>query len=305
MRMLYSIINTINDINNLNLLSTIMKSSTNKTTYSYSELAKLIGSDVNSIKSIYSLYNSKNTTTKLTPMEFVNFVINHRNDSALKGSINSSTFNELKLLQSIMNGVTNNTKYSSSNMSSLLGTNKSDVDLIYGLYMSKNTNANQTISLNTMVNFLVNDVMNNHEYSSNFDDNSKSRLKTAQSIIDASSNGTKYTKDEMKAIYSERCETLGQYLMENNTCAAIFIDSEEHRDPAIPYYTGHSGDAVLAVFSDGYSILVAWDEILAKKNGFYSKLIPYTRYKNDEIEAAKAKKAEKAAKAAAKAEAAK
>ena len=97
-----------------------------------------------------------------------------------------------------------------------------------------------------------------------------------------------YTKDEMKAIYSERCETLGQYLMENNTCAAIFIDSEEHRDPAIPYYTGHSGDAVLAVFSDGYSILVAWDEILAKKNGFYSKLIPYTRYKNDEIEAAKA-----------------
>lgn len=187
-------------INNLNLLSTIMKSSTNKTTYSYSELAKLIGSDVNSIKSIYSLYNSKNTTTKLTPMEFVNFVINHRNDSALKGSINSSTFNELKLLQSIMNGVTNNTKYSSSNMSSLLGTNKSDVDLIYGLYMSKNTNANQTISLNTMVNFLVNDVMNNHEYSSNFDDNSKSRLKTVQSIIDASSNGTKYTKDEMIGI---------------------------------------------------------------------------------------------------------
>lgn len=96
-----------------------------------------------------------------------------------------------------------------------------------------------------------------------------------------------YTKEEMKAIYTERCATLGQYLLENNMGAAIFIDSEEHRDPAVPYYTGHSGDAVLAIFSDGYSILVAWDEILAKKNGFYSKLIPYTRYKNDEIEAAK------------------
>ncbi|MCR4736096.1 MAG: Xaa-Pro peptidase family protein [Treponema sp.] len=97
-----------------------------------------------------------------------------------------------------------------------------------------------------------------------------------------------YSKEEMKAIYTERCATLGQYLMENNMGAAIFIDSEEHRDPAIPYYTGHSGDALLAVFSDGYSILVAWDEILAKKNGFYSKLIPYTRYKNNEIEATKA-----------------
>ena len=97
-----------------------------------------------------------------------------------------------------------------------------------------------------------------------------------------------YSKDEMKQIYEERRNRIANYLKENEIGAAVYIDSEEHRDPAIPYLTGHNSDAVLIIFSDGYTYLIPWDENLAKKNAFYDKLVPYTRYKNKDIDAVKA-----------------
>lgn len=195
-------------ISKLQLLNNIMQSSIGGKTYSYNELAKFIGGDTNNIKKIYSLYNSKNTELKLTPTQFVEFVLSHKNDETLKGKINSSTINDLKLLQSIMDGVLANTKYTSKSLSSLLGMNKNDLDLIYGLYMVKNINPNQTISLNTMVDFLVSDVMQSKDYSSNIEESSKSKLKTVQSIIKASLNGTKYSKDEMIGILSKLSDDL-------------------------------------------------------------------------------------------------
>lgn len=97
-----------------------------------------------------------------------------------------------------------------------------------------------------------------------------------------------YTKEDLKLIYKERQLILADYLQRNNIGAAVFIDNEEHRDASVAYYSGHANDAVLVIFSDAYTVLVPWDENLARLNGFYDKLIPYTRYKNNEIEATKA-----------------
>ena len=81
-----------------------------------------------------------------------------------------------------------------------------------------------------------------------------------------------YTKQELNEIYIRRRQVLANYLNENNICACVFIDSEEHRDPAVAYFTGHANDAVLLIFSDAYTVLVPWDENLAKNNGFYDKI---------------------------------
>ena len=207
-----------NQLASLDKLSIIMNSAINEKTYSYSELTSVIGSDENSTKSIYSLYDSKNSTLKLTPMEFVNFVLDHKEDSTLKGKIDASTTNDLNVLSSIMNGVTNNTKYSSRSMSDLLGMDKSKIDLICGLYINENINKNPTMSLRTMVDFLVNDVMNNKDYANNFDANSKLKLENVQSIINAGLNETKYTKDEMIAILSNLSDSL-----EDNTIELLYL----------------------------------------------------------------------------------
>ena len=97
-----------------------------------------------------------------------------------------------------------------------------------------------------------------------------------------------YTPEQIKNIYAARRARIAAYLTENNIGAAVYIDSEEHREPAIPYLTGHNSDAIVIIFSDGFTYLIAWDEILAKKIGYYDKLVPYTRYKNKDTDAVRA-----------------
>ena len=97
-----------------------------------------------------------------------------------------------------------------------------------------------------------------------------------------------YTQAQLKEIYKTRREKIVDYLKENNTGAAVFIDSEAHREPAIRYFTGHTSDAVLIILETGNSILIPWDEILAKKIASCDKIIPYTKYKNSDLDAIKA-----------------
>lgn len=205
-----SIKNNLNEqtMAKLKLLSNIMTSTNNKTSYPYKELSKFIGIDENTVKSIYTLYTSKNSTIKLTPQEFVKFVLEHKNDTVLSSSLNTNTINELSLLQKAMNGVVTNQKYSSQELGSLLGINTRDLDLLYGLYSSKYINTNQTISLKEFVNFILDDVITNPEYSSNLDGEAKSKLNTINGIMNASLINTKYTKNEIFAILSNLADNL-------------------------------------------------------------------------------------------------
>lgn len=93
--------------------------------------------------------------------------------------------------------------------------------------------------------------------------------------------------DEMKKIYEGRRARVAEEMKNRGAGAVVFIDSEAHREPALRYLTGHTTDAVLIIFDDGYTLLIPWDEILAKQNGFFDKMIPYTKYKNVALDAVK------------------
>lgn len=90
---------------------------------------------------------------------------------------------------------------------------------------------------------------------------------------------------ELKKIYEARRKKVAEEMKKRGSGATVFIDSEEKREPAIRYLTGHINDAVLIIFDDAYTLLIPWDEILAKKNAYTDKIIPYTRYKNSAIDA--------------------
>lgn len=87
-----------------------------------------------------------------------------------------------------------------------------------------------------------------------------------------------YSQEEMKKIYSARQEKLFSYIKENGISAAVFEDTEERRDPAIRYFTGHPQDAILVVSSDGKIVLTPWDENLAAERANACKVIPYTKF---------------------------
>lgn len=198
----------------LQLISNVMNNSINNKTYSYQELSTLIGTDSNTVKSIYTLYVSKNTVTKLTPQEFINFVLSHKDDKLLVSNINTSTINQLKLVQTVMNGTINNKKYSSKEISNLLGINVDDLNLLYGLYSSKYVNPNQTISLKEFITFLIDDVMKNPDYSNNFESDTGSKLNTINGVMDASLNNTKYTKEEIFVILSKLSDDLDKNMVD-------------------------------------------------------------------------------------------
>ena len=93
--------------------------------------------------------------------------------------------------------------------------------------------------------------------------------------------------EEMKKIYADRRARVADFMKTTGTGAAVFLDKEEHREPALRYLSGHPGDAVLILFDDAYSVLIPWDENLAKNLASCDKMIPYTKYKNVALEAVK------------------
>ena len=201
----------------LQLLSSIMTSTINKESYTYPELSKMIGIDSSTLKSIYMLFFEKQNETKLTPIEFVNFVLEHKDDDMLASKINNSTIENLRLLKKVMNSIIDNTQYDESELASLLGIGEEDMELLYGLYNFQYISTNPTISLERFINFLLDDVMNNSEYSSNFSEDQIAKLKTVSGIMKDTRNNTKYTADEIFAIVSQLSDDV-----EKNTVEVLY-----------------------------------------------------------------------------------
>ncbi len=199
-------------IKKLALLSTIMSSSINNTSYTYQELASITGIEMTITKSIYSLYISTTNSLRLTPIEFVNFILNHKNDEILSRSLTNKTIKDLTLLSNIMNSTVNNTYYNTNELSKLLNIDTSSLNLIYSLYNYQNHNT--LISLKEIVDFLLNDVITKEEYKNNFDDEKLNKIKTINGIMNASIKNTKYTKNEMFGILSTLTKDIDEKMID-------------------------------------------------------------------------------------------
>lgn len=97
-----------------------------------------------------------------------------------------------------------------------------------------------------------------------------------------------YSKEEMKEIYKRRKDFLCDFMIDNNIDAVIFDDSEDNRDANLRYFCGHISDGILILKNDGTTVLIPWDENLAKDNAIADKIIPFTRYERDNVRAVQA-----------------
>lgn len=195
-------------IEKIELISNIMESSINQITYSYNDLAQLIGMDKSNIKDIYTLYVLSNSTLKMTPKNFVDFILENKNNSILSDNLDKNTINELTLVQNVMNSVINKQKYTSKEIAKMFNIDASDVELLYGLYNYTYINKNQKISLLNFIDFILDDVINNADYSNYFDSETKKNLNTIDAIMQASLEDIKYTKNEIFAILSNLSNNL-------------------------------------------------------------------------------------------------
>jgi Xaa-Pro dipeptidase len=84
---------------------------------------------------------------------------------------------------------------------------------------------------------------------------------------------------DFKALYKERRNKVYEWLISHEVSTVIFRDSEEKREPAVRYLTGHPGDALLALFASGEAVLFPWDIYLARKMAHADIIMPFTDYK--------------------------
>ena len=66
------------NLNKLQMAYKIMNSTENNKEYSYKELSNLVGIDTNQTKMIYTLYSLQTTKLKITPINFVDFILQHK-----------------------------------------------------------------------------------------------------------------------------------------------------------------------------------------------------------------------------------
>ena len=188
------------DIEKLELLRTVINATIEQKTFTYQELSTIFGMDENSVKSIYVLFLSQNNSITRTPLEFVSFLLENKEDSMLSDSISNETWQELSIIKEGMTGVLENRKYNSNALSSLLGINQEEMKLLFGLYDSIYQDTNEEISLKDFVEFLLKDVAINKNDSNQLNEEKLSKLNTVDEIMNQSLNHTEYSKDEMFAI---------------------------------------------------------------------------------------------------------
>ena len=198
--------------NMLNLAYTIVNN--RNTTYNYSEISNITGTDKQEVSKIFGVYDYQNGTTTMTPLEFANLILENKDNELLKGKLTNSSINELSLVREVMKGTLDQTKYSSSNLSSLLNIDNDTMSLLFSLYNSKYTKSNMEISLKNYVDFIVKDVMNNKDYSENFDSKKREKLTTINKIMNNSLNETKYTSAEAFALLNILSDDLDKSLVE-------------------------------------------------------------------------------------------
>lgn len=209
---------TQENLSKLKLAYNIMKSSNNKVTYTYTELSKFMGIDEDLSKKVYALYTTNKEEVKLTPIAFTDFILQHKEDSILKNSMDFSSIANLTLTQKIMKSTLNGQKYSATQMSELLNINNKDIKLLYSLYSAKYVNPNMQSSLKEFVEFILNNVITNEKYSSKFDSNSITKLNTINGIMNAVVNKTEYSPEEIFAILSNLTDSIDQ-----NTIDILYI----------------------------------------------------------------------------------
>ena len=91
----------------------------------------------------------------------------------------------------------------------------------------------------------------------------------------------KYSKEELENIYLDRKMKLVDYMMNNKIEAVVFEDTEERRNPAVRYFTGHPSDAlyiIAAIEGKATDFLVPWDENLANEKSVGVQILPYNKY---------------------------
>ncbi|MDR1905983.1 MAG: MMPL family transporter, partial [Clostridiales bacterium] len=187
----------------LKIIQPIMKASVSGEALSYSQTAQMLGMDRDMAKMLYTLDDSseKIDSWTLSVQTVINFIAD--NAGAFEAMLDGGLLSELETARRLVNGSVAGTSYKSDELSALVGMDGKQVEQLYLLYHSEHGDTSDwKISIETFMDFLIDDVLQNDEFAGLFDSASLDELTMAKTIIDSVISDRTYAAVELAAVMS-------------------------------------------------------------------------------------------------------
>ena len=149
------------------------------------QMAQLLGLDAAQTQLIYQWYTGSQIPGKtMTPLQLVEYLL-----TSQSANLDTATVQQLQLLQTLMESSLSGASYTVSQMAQLLGLDQVTVRLLYTYYASLYAINGWTMSLHTLVDFLL----GSQQISAMLPGTQVQQLQLAQTLIHAAVNGTRYS----------------------------------------------------------------------------------------------------------------
>ncbi len=172
------------------------------------QTATILGMDEATMDQLYTLYFATTglpDTGVIDLFSLVNFILSDVvTDPMYSAMFDTETVAQLQFLQYVMGASISGTELSCEEMGALLGMDSEQMKQLYYLYTSEHGDASGWwISPNNFINFLVNNVSKNPEYSTFFTASNKEELVMLQTIVNAVVNETMYDAKGLSEVFSD------------------------------------------------------------------------------------------------------
>lgn len=156
-------------------------------------LEQLIDECLEKLKDVYKLYQAESSVKTATPVEFVEFLLAHKDDPRLNGALTPERVELLKLVQYVMQN--QKTRYSYMDLATTFNLDAEKLKLVFALYDHRHVHTDLRLSPKTVIEFLVNSVLSKPEYASRLDSDKRAKIYAVYDLMQAAIAGTQFNYD--------------------------------------------------------------------------------------------------------------
>ena len=182
------------------------------------ELASALNMDPDMVSQMFQMVSAAKGTTvnTMSMQEFVDFLCtNVITNPQYASQFDQATIGQLTFMQAIMNATVSGQAFDCSDMAKLFGMDSGMVKMLYTYNIAENGDTSGwKLSLQSTINYIVNDLASNKAYSSMFDSGTMSKLEMLQKLINGTVAGTSYTPAGLSKLLGTDAGQLNQlYLL--------------------------------------------------------------------------------------------
>ncbi len=197
---------------------------------SYTEVSDMLGIEKDMAKILFSVYDfsRNNVNKKLSLYNVLTFL--SKNKEMFKDFMGEEELSLINMGSKLVDGVVKGKKYTSDELASVVGMDKSQLRQLFMLYTATYGDTRRwKVSIQDFVGFIESDILPNPDYSSFLDGEMADYITTAKTVIDGVVSEEKFTSGElaqMMAGFSEQLDANTMSLMYLYYSAVNFSDAE-------------------------------------------------------------------------------